>query len=199
MKGKLQRVDQYLSDLPSGLASYATIELKASLCRQFVEVVPFGDTLASLSPTLSNWVKNARTELSWMPEVHANAIHLAACDLVLGSDAALLDAVYETSRRAFRNPLFKIALMAASPAMLMRAAEPRWHAFHRGGFTFKTSRRASSRFALQLSYPTHLLPPLMAKAYAKIFQAGFEPTFGKDTVVELESYTPTTALYEARA
>src|SRR5438874_8878947 len=125
-------MEAYLESLPNGLESFADHTQKVAFYRQFVEDHGLKARAAELPPEVARLVTHPDPVNAWISEARVNAVYLGACDLLFADDEGLIDAVYRMNVRVLRGPLYRIMMMVASPKVIVRNAESRWGAFHRG-------------------------------------------------------------------
>jgi hypothetical protein len=178
---RVPTVARYLRDLPDGLASYPECLAKASLLHSIREQGPELDASALPSP-LDELVTAPPPVSSWLPEVHTNAIMLAAFDLAFrtaGGMAAFLEWVYERNRKLLSAPLYRVLFLVVSPERLLLHMEKRWAAFHRGtDLTLIERREGHAR--VRLTFPSKLHCEHSARGVGAALRAAADSAGAKD-------------------
>jgi hypothetical protein len=192
----LPRLEAYLESLPKGLDSYADHVLKASFYRQFLDDHPLLKS-AGFPGELGRLVAQPLPVSSWMSEAHTTAFYMASIDLLGLDDDTFLQAIYRLNVRVLRGPMYRVMMMVISPSLIVRGAESRWNAFHRG-IRLSAEMRGEKGGTVRLVYPTNLYSPLMARAYTMAFRAAIEAAGGKSVEFAVTAYSPTVAEFEGR-
>lgn len=194
----LPRLRQYLDALPGGLDAYPGHVQKASVYRQFLAATPSLDGLAEHLPEpLAELVLAPAPASVWLPEVHVTALYFAAADFLRMTPAAYRQHWYRVNRALLESPLYRVLMALASPERILRGAETRWKALHRG-VTFTLTLEGPGQVGAALRYPAHLLPEAQADGYATAFQAAIELSGGKDTRFHVAAWAPTELRIEGR-
>jgi hypothetical protein len=189
-------MEAYLESMPNGVASFADHTQKVAFCRQFADDHPqLLARAAELPAEVARLVTHPEPVNAWIAEAQVNALYLGACDLLFADDDGLIDAVYKMNVRVLRGPLYRVMMMVASPKIIMRHAESRWAAFHRG-VRLKAEMRGERGALVRMIYPTNLYSPLMARAYSAAFRAAIEAAGGKDVKFEMSAYGSTVATFD---
>lgn len=128
---RLPRMHAYLRGLPEGLASYPGNESKCALVRSVANSV-LADAADELPTSLAELVRAPPPLSGWVSQVHANALLIAARDLLFDDDAAFARHCYRAQRELFSSPIYALLMRCTSPARVLATAERRWHAFNRG-------------------------------------------------------------------
>ena len=196
MKGTLPLLDEYLEGLPRGLDSYPDCTQKASVYRQ-----AFGRRFASvLAPRLPATLGRLLTEpepiTAWIPEVYGNALFVALYETSYGDEEeAFLRDGRETGRRLFKGPLYKVLMVVASPALIIRRANAGWTALHRG-IALDAGLTGDHTASARVTFPRNLVPRVVALTYASAFHAALEAAGGKRVACALASHTAEHAQYD---
>ncbi len=191
----MSRLERYLRDLPQGLESHPRCQQKAVLYLGLLDAMPAIASVSARMPReLRDLVEHPRRESAWISEVHSTALGLAGCDLIGLSDDDLVEISYRMNRALMTGALARIIFMVLSPSMLLVGASARWSAFHRGS---SLTSKGRGRGTIQLSYPTHLVPELIARVHARGFGAVLEGAGSRTASVTVREWTPTLSTFEA--
>jgi hypothetical protein len=175
MATRLARLEAYLGGLPNGLDSYPEYQTKGSVLREFFEGVPMQSHLGELPPELAELMRHLPPASAWVSEVRSNALHLAAIDLVLGSEEAWERHAYLANRRLLDSALYRIVFRLVGVERVMRQAASQWGLFHRGTTLSAEHYDPAGRRALMvIRTPPRFMPLPIARAYGTALRAALE-------------------------
>jgi hypothetical protein len=189
-------VEAYLASLPSGVDSYPECQQKASVFHEFlrdIELAPLGP---NVPPAIVALVESPPPSTAWLPEVHANAVFLAARARAFADDEAFVRHAYRVNVILLQSPVYAILFRFISPERVLRGATSRWAHFHRG-MELVIDRIETGRATVRLVFPPGLMPPLLGRCYATAFRAAIEAAGGLNTIVELVAFDAVS--FECRA
>jgi len=146
----------YIAQLPNGLGSYPECQGKSSLLVNALDDLPqAADTLGDVDDVIEALVKHPPPVSTWLPEVHLSAALLAMAE-GQGMNAAHFDAwIAHLSQQLYDRPLYRFLMKVTSPNMLLRGAQKRWSAFHRGT-ELRVLESTDGRAVGELRRPTHV-------------------------------------------
>lgn len=192
----LPRMEAYIAALPAGLDSYPTCKQKGSLTRLWVAEMPLAAHLQLLPPDLRTLVEQPPLASAWVPEVHANALYLAASDLLFPREDDFVECIYRLDVKLFQSPLYRAITLIASPASFLRGLELGWKLFRRGQHIAITTTSPTS-LRIRVTWPPLVTPMLIARCVGTGFRAAAEAT-GTVTGLkaDLTEFDRTTAVYD---
>jgi uncharacterized protein (TIGR02265 family) len=189
-------LDAYLAELPRGIDSYPQYLHKASIYRQTFSP-SLSKALAPLLPLeLGRLLLEPLPISAWLPEVHVNALFVAAHDALVPNEREFIERSLATARKLFNGPAYRVLLVMASPEDFVHRAQSRWVALHRG-LELNAKMATDNSAVLRIGFPMHLLPRIAALTYIGGFQAALEAAGAKDVRCSLTSLGLEEALYEA--
>jgi uncharacterized protein (TIGR02265 family) len=191
----LTRMQAYLDALPDGVESYPQYVQKASVYRQFLQEMPSRDLIGHLPPPVERLLTAPLPVSAWVPEVYATALYLAIADVHLPDEREFLAHKLEANRKILSSALYRILMMVVSPNVALRNTGARWRMFHRG-IALATQELGPQRVEVRMTFPPHLVPPLLVRTYGLVFQATTETAGGKDVAVLVRSSDEGHADYE---
>jgi hypothetical protein len=194
----LASVEAYLSQLPTGLASYPHAMVKGNV---------FRDALDELRPRLTPDVLPAELLAlvldppglgAWVPEADSVCAWIAMHELFVkekGQDA-FDEMVIAANRRLFSSPLYKALFVVLRPDAMLVGMEFRWRAFRKGTTVRVTDRRAGHA-RIVLAFPPFLYPLPRLMAFRHAFAVGLEAAGARRTTIAVEPEGSSTAHYSA--
>jgi hypothetical protein len=146
----------YLDALPDGLGSHPEAQAKASLFRSALEAHPLDDIAGGALPeVLVALAENPPPVSTWVPEVHAVAVHTAIFDVHFDDVESYHRFSFEQQKRLFASPLYHLLFRLVGVKRLLKSGKQRWGAFHRGsGVDVVPTSDTSAE--LKLSFPENL-------------------------------------------
>ena len=190
---KYPRVLRYLSGLPEGLDAHPTYVQKGALFRQLLQLAP-AKWGSDLPAPLDALVRAPPPLNAWISEVQATVVHLAIVDVQGWDDRYFVARSLTLIRELLRGPLYRILMTVTTPTWLVRGAASRWGAVHRG--IALSARMSGSTSALfKVTFPSRLVPPLLAECFATGFQAALEGASAKKVTSSLVMSTDENAVY----
>ncbi|MDF2697297.1 MAG: hypothetical protein K0S65_5680 [Labilithrix sp.] len=187
------RLERYLRRLPNGIDSYPDCRCRASVYRVFTDTLdltsfPFDD----VPPPIRAMLNSPLLPGSWLHETHVIGAILAAIDFRRLDDDAALRWMDESNERLLNGRMFRSLMRLASPSILVALASRQWGHIHRG-MRFVVERGMPTK--VRIEYPAHLYDELLARATASGIRHALTLSRAKDPRVEMESHSPTTAIY----
>lgn len=180
----------YLDALPQGEDSYPDYLQKAAVYRQFLDLMPMAPVADVLPAPLRHLVLDPEPVSAWIPEVHLNAVYLAARDVAFVDDQAYRDHWRRVNETLLSGRLYRMLMRVASPTVVIRGAGSRWSSFHRG-VGLHLDRVNQGQLAARLTYPAHLIPEPLAESYAMALQVALEVAGARSARIVAQAYTPT--------
>ena len=192
--GPFPRVDRYLAHLPSGYASYPECYTRASVYRTFTESrslrhFPWERT----PPQIAALLRTPVAHEAWLSEVQVLCAVLAMADHHGLDDEQTLQWFRDANGTLLGSRLHRAALSLASPSLMIRVADNRWHTFHRGTGFGMTQDGNSAHVTLR--YPPFLYTELVLRGMAEGFRIALSMSRAKNTQVEIVNTTPRSAEY----
>ena len=195
--GGSSAVSSYLEALPSDLESYPDHLHKAAIFREFLVGLDTAELAEAVPSELAPLVLTPPPVNAWLPEVHAHAVYIAACDVLFADEAAFVRAAYENNLRLLESPLYNILFKLVSPERVLGGAASRWSKFHRGQ-ELVLDEAGHGRAVVRLVAPMGLTTPLLARCYGTGFRAAIEAAGGAGVKVEVEATGRGGYRFEAR-
>lgn len=169
----LELLEEYLAQLPAGLASYPEAQHKGSVLRAFCEGTQVEQHVAALPSELQALIKHPPAASSWTTEVQANALYLAIAELCFPSGDAWVEFAHRANRRLLEGPLYAMLFRLFGAKRLAAGIAGRWEQMHRGTqLTLTGFEPGTARFLLRT--PRRLMTPLIVRSYATAARAAFE-------------------------
>ena len=191
------RLHEYLSSLPSGLASYPDCKSKAVLVRTAIE----GHDAAALPPGLPASVRDAVLDPPatglWVPAVLSDAVFYVMVDAHYPTQEAVHRWTRERTFRAARSKLYRALTRVARPMVLLKMTSA-VHGLFQRGTDLDVVRAEAGTARLRLSHPPHLHGGLNHFSNVALFEAMIEIAGGLGARVEMIASAPTEARYEAK-
>ena len=192
---RFPRLAAYLRDLPNGIASYPTVQTKASIYREALEDKPLVAASPFLPPELADLALRPRLVSTWVPTVHVQGLYLAVADFYSMSFRDFARWSFDCNRRLLNGPLYRMLASVASPTVLLQGATMKWSAIHRG--TGLEVLRKPSGAEVRMTYPENLYVALNIAGFSGSFEAILELSRAKFPRVDVLETTPTLARFTA--
>ena len=176
-------LEQYLSCLVHGEASYPQFEQKASVLHQFTEGYSLEPLVEVLPPFAQALARDLPPTSTWIPEVQSNLIYCAMRDRYFDSDDAFVDFAYERNYALLAGPLYKAVFRMLSSQRVSRLIASAWGQFHRGSHlaVIESDKR---HVRMQVTHPEWAYPEFLVRALATGGRAALE--IGGETGVSIE-------------
>jgi Protein of unknown function (DUF2378) len=198
----LPRVKEYLAKLPRGIDSYPHALVKGSVVRATIGDSGLGSLLAPLDvpDEVMTILANPPGFSDWVPEVHHGVLVCALFDAKFGGGGGGVPAfeewVLEGNRKLLQGPAYRILFLVVSPDRVLRGAQRRWEAFHKGS-RLEVLRRTKTTAKVRVAYPANVFSDLGLFAFGRAFQAALEAAGAKTPRVFARPQDASSALYEA--
>lgn len=196
----LPHVDEYVAQLPDGLASYPEAVAKASTLRQMRSILPADFEWDRMPAELREVVVSPPPVSSWVPESIACAVSLAVRDIAFDDDAAFLDWIEGGFSTFFAGPLYRVLMAVASPHSLARGAGKRWAALRKGTTRSLVEEHPNGNIS-RVDYPPWLVPRLHAEGTARGILVAYRLSRARDPRVLIEEHSSvhyvTRVIYDA--
>jgi hypothetical protein len=193
MAPPLALLERYLAGLPQGIDSYADCVQKGSVSREFLRFMPSSGLVGRVPKVVEQLIARPPSPSAWVPEVHVEALFLAVLEAHFPNEAEYLTRSYVANKELLTGPLYRVLMLVASPLFLVKNAESRWNAFHRGVSmvtdSLPTEKTGTGLF--HLAYPKLLLPEVLAKGYTTAFKAALEAAGGREVKAEVVKWGET--------
>ncbi len=186
----------YLAQLPDGASSYPECVSKGAIIRRRLQRLS-GDWPRGLLPSaIEDLLANAPASSAWLPSVHQHAATFAYGDVMFDDDAGgaqLLESLRADNQRLLTSRLYRIMFALGNPTRVLRNAEKRWRAFHRGTKLRVIDARPASA-TLRLEYPAHLYHPITLRGLANAYEVVLAAAGATTAKLEVHVESPTAAL-----
>lgn len=160
-------VEEYLAQLPAGLASYPEAKAKVSTLRGFFDMHAIQSLLpVSVQHSLAEDVPAS----NWVPEVHVTAAHIAMRAVSFESDDDYVAFARAHNYRLFSSPLYRGAFRLFRPGRLARLLNSTWGLFHRGT-SVRVLQQTESSISFVLTFPRRVWPGFVQRS---LFSGGEE-------------------------
>lgn len=194
---RFRRLASYIRELPNGLASHAAASTKASLYVHALADKPLLPFVRDLPPEIADLVERPLLVSSWAPATHVQGVFLAIADAHELSDDAFQEWARRTQRALFTGILYRALSMIASPSALLKGAERRWDAFHRGS-TLAVIDSGPGHVTARVDYPHNLYALTNLRGFAGGFAAAGELSRARGLAVRVAEKTACTATFDIR-
>jgi hypothetical protein len=189
-----QRLDDYLTRLPDGLASFPECRVKASLFRAALASYALGIPREGLPEPLVRLFDSPPPVTEWLPEVLSVAAHYAIIDAHELSDEAAVDWMYQTNRQLAQSRLYRAITAVASPQLALRGAKLAWGMI-RKGINLSVSLDGDSA-RVTVTHPDGVWTELVHQATATGIRAVLESSRGTNVQVKLAVSRSDRAIYD---
>jgi hypothetical protein len=195
----LRTVEAYLERLPHGVDSYPGAHTKSGVVRAAIPAARLLPAVpaAEVPARVFELIANPPMVMTWVRAVHFSAAMCAAferCFQESGGMPAFDQWILDANRKLLQSPLYRILFLVTVPDRVFIGIERRWGAFHRGS-ELRVVDRTEKSARLELSFPGHLFPVYVLRAFGAAFQAAAEAVGYRDVKVDLLADAPTVALY----
>lgn len=181
----LPRLAAYLADLPDGLDSYPECRSKASLHRAFLDEKALPPLAPGALPEpVRELVEAPAAVSSWIPTVVHHSVLLVVRELCFEDDESYCRHAFESQRKIFRGPMYRLLLVAMPVDTVLRGIAYRWKAFHQGT-QLEVLERGDGEAHLRLRYPPRLYNELGLLGLASGFRAALDAMKATDPKVEV--------------
>jgi len=179
------RLAAYLADLPDGLDSFPECRSKASLHRAFLDEKPLPPLAPGALPEpVRELIEAPAAVSSWIPTVVHHSVLLVIRELCFTDDESYCRHAFESQRRIFRGPMYRLLLVAMPVDTVLRGIAYRWKAFHQGT-QLEVLERGEGEARLELRFPPGLYNELGLKGLASGFRAALDAMKATDAKVEV--------------
>lgn len=196
-KSDLPRLASYLAALPQGIDSHPECRIKGFYFRESVQALKDAAALAKAWPApLQKWFASPPPNSGFMPEVHFCAFRLCVADQLGMTQQGFEEWVHGGTRSIYKGFLGKVIMAFASKKVLLSAAGSRWAMIHQGS-SFKAVRvEGTDTYRGTLTFPPHLYDEVLLRGLGGLMRAAFELVEKDEFVLNLVSFSDTTAVYE---
>jgi hypothetical protein len=192
---RLVETRAYLRALPNGLDSYPDHTQKASIYRTFVEATPLMGGAGGLPAAIARLLEAPLLPSTWVSETLSTSLFLAARDLLFSDDDSFVDHFRAVNRTVIASPMYRVLFALASPERLLTASGQRMAALHRG-IVIESGLPRGKRTRLELSYPDHLVPRIIARCYATAFEVAAEAAGARDAFARIVRFEPRSCTFD---
>jgi hypothetical protein len=181
-------VSAYVANLPNGLGSHPSCQVKASLLRDALRSWRIEPPEGSLPEAIATLLRDPPPVSSWLNEVTFHGAMLAIYDESFAGShlEAFGDWIFESNLELFRKSLYRVLFAFVSPSRLVELVASRWSAFHRGTSLSLVERDAASA-RVKLEYPARLYDSVMLHAVASGIRAAITVAGARDARCRVDS------------
>lgn len=162
----------FVARLPNGLASYPQCKIRGSLVHSMLQTRTIERPEQGLPEELVELIRHPPVYSAWVPQVHGRAILRVVYDEHFAAPERYATWAYESQKKLFSGPLYRILFWGISPERLMRMAVTRYEHFHVG--VSMTLQAGPKGGAAMLRYPPDLFDSLDHLATLEGFRAALE-------------------------
>ena len=195
MNGRFKQMEEYLADVPGGLAAYPDYLQKASIYRQIFSRRLRAELAPQLPPALGKLLSEPLPVSAWLPEVHVNALMIVLYDVQGYTEPTWVANGQMIARRLFQGPLYRALMMVVSPSVIINRARSRWEAMHRG-IELSARMLADGHATIRISYPRNLVPRVAALSYMSAFYGALEASGAREPICSLDMFGAEVATYD---
>ncbi len=180
------RISEYLGRLPEGLASYPDVCVVPGIVSLWTKGHDADVLQSALPASLRGLVSGQSGASAWIPEVHATVVYLTLRELFFSSDDAFVRDAHTRNQQLLGGSRFGDP-PRLSPANIEGKSRALFNQMHRGiGVEADVTRQP---WTWRLTFPPHLVPPLLARCYATALAAGLEFAGKKAVYIELVDHS----------
>lgn len=184
MSAGLDAMNTYLTNLPSGLASYPACTMKGSVLRSFLDGLPVAGGFEGLPEPLRTLVRERPLPGAWISEVQASALFAFAAAEYFPSGPKYEQHTHDANYALLNSLTYRVLFRLVGVTRLIDQAAARWGHFHRGTRLTVVERPTDRRATLALRSPPNHVPAALAQAYRAAFIAALEIAGEREVTVE---------------
>jgi hypothetical protein len=189
-------LEQYLSRLPAGMASYPDCKSRGTLVLSSLVGHDLSPVLEDLPAPLGNLVRHPPLPGAWVPAVHSDAIFFAVADTFHPTADAVLAWTRERTLHTARSKMYRALTRMTGPRVALRMTATVHGMFQRG--TNMSAESIDGGMMLRLEHPPYLHGGLNHVANVAMIEVLLEIAGGVTTSVEMLESGPRGAVYRAR-
>lgn len=194
-----EHLDAYLRTLGGGLEAFPDALMKGSLVRSALSSRPLPESVTlDLPPRLAETLLHPPPPNTWIPVTLVVGTLLTIADHYELDDRTFLAWRREQYRELLGGPLYRVLFAVVSPEKLVAGAAHKWRSLTRNSLVLERVETSRGAAEIIVSWPTNLLPTLIARSLMEGVRAALELSGAKRTTLELHDLTPTGAHYRLR-
>lgn len=194
-----ERLDNYAHKLPGGFTAFPTALMKASILRDAIASRPLSSLAMDGLPTaLRATLRDPPLPNTWLPVTHVVGTLLAIADEYQLDERTFLAWRGEQYRALFSGPLYRVLFAVLSPERLVGGAAHKWKSLTRDSLVLDRVETKHGAAEIAVSWPAHLLPPLVARSLMEGVRAALELSGAKEPSLEMHRAASTGAVYSLR-
>ncbi|MCA9639966.1 MAG: hypothetical protein H6718_34895 [Polyangiaceae bacterium] len=162
------RVKAYIDALPEGWDCCPTYHAKGALLLHCLEVKPLAES-SEMPSQLQRVLRQPPLASEWISEATYCAVNLAIADHYHLDETGFRQFYYDVMSRMATSRIYQLLFGFVTPDTLLGAAARYWGRFHQG-VSLRAVPRGNDGILYTVTWPTGLVPELVAHGYAGVFE-----------------------------
>ena len=193
------RLTTYLQHFDGGLAAHPTACMKASIVREALLSRPLLETtIRSVPMALREVLREPPLPNAWLPVTYVAGTLLTIADQYGLDDETFVSWRREQYASLLSGPLYRMLFAVVSPEKLVQGAAYKLKSLAKDSLVVDHVETTRGNGEVKLSWPAHLIPPLLARSLMEGVRAALDLARAKNPKVQMRELTTTGASYSLR-